>query len=851
MMAEGDRSQPPLPKVIGRYQIQGGLGTGAMGAVYKGFDPLIKRTLAIKTIRLDIARGSEEYKTFLERFYQEARISGTLSHPNIVTLFDIGEDNGLPFLALEFIEGETVESMLGRGVKFRPEKVIGLISQIAAALDYAHSKGVIHRDIKPANLLVYEEDRVKVTDFGIAKLADVEMTKVGQLLGTPSYMSPEQAMGEKLDGRSDIFSLGVCAFEMLCGKQPFPGNNVTAILYRLVHMEPIEPDNLEMNGLIPQKWHEVFPKVLSKKRESRYQTAAEFVRDLEFCLGSWFTGLGEDLVPTESVPLPSIAATPAAPRPAAAAPPPLAARQADDPSVVVSMDEIQAAMPRVASPPAASEDDELPATIAMSIPKAAKKKEESMPPTLSVPPPPAEDEDDMPATIAVERPSIPQEKTIVLPAPSAAGVGSAGVPPPPAEPASPAAVSKPSSKPPFRPGTVPAYRPPTPLSSRSQPPRIPGPASQVPGPAVEVGETEKVAKPRVGLPVVPVVVGGIAMLLLAIVLAVVAARRGQGSGGTTTSTQPAAPAGNGEIRVQTTPAGATVKLYDVARGIESATLTGLAPGTYEVIAELSGSEPAFQRVTLKDGDRPVEVSLTLEPSKSTMSEADILSRPAGATVFLDGRKIGLAPLRGLKLRVGNRRFRLTTDGYEPFAEFLRVEEGKTARLDARMVPIGSSPPPVTPSAEAATPAPVTEPTPTPAPPTTTLRPRPTPAPTTTTLAAAPAPPPTTTTLAPAPKPPVVDPAKVYLESDVDTAPRKLSGDTYQPKLKSGETLSVTMSWVVTENGEVVELEVVESGGKALDDGMLQALRKWKYAAGVKQGTKVKVKMLRKYTFRAG
>src|SRR6185436_7744508 len=292
-MAEGERSQPSLPKSIGRYQIQASLGAGAMGAVYKGFDPLIKRTLAIKTIRLDIPRASEEYKTFLERFYQEARISGTLSHPNIVTLFDIGEDNGLPFLALEFIEGDTVEALLARGVKFRPEKVIGLISQIAAALDYAHSKGVIHRDIKPANLLIYEEDRVKVTDFGIAKLADVEMTKVGQLLGTPSYMSPEQAMGEKLDGRSDIFSLGVCAFEMLCGKQPFPGNNVTAILYKLVHVGPIEPANLEMNGLVPEKWHEVFGRVLAKKPDDRYQTATEFVQDLEYCLGAWFGAIEE------------------------------------------------------------------------------------------------------------------------------------------------------------------------------------------------------------------------------------------------------------------------------------------------------------------------------------------------------------------------------------------------------------------------------------------------------------------------------------------------------------------------------------------------------------------------------
>src|SRR5262245_50077525 len=377
-MSEGDSSQPPVPKVIGRYQIQASLGTGAMGAVYKGFDPLIKRTLAIKTIRLDIHRASEEYKNFLERFYQEARISGTLSHPNIVTLFDIGEDAGLPFLALEFIEGETVESMLARGVKFRPEKVIGLVSQVASAIDYAHSKGVIHRDIKPANLMVYDEDKIKVTDFGIAKLADSEMTKVGQLLGTPSYMSPEQAMGEKLDGRRDIFCLGFGAFEMLCGQQPFPGTNVTAILYRLVHTEPIRPENLEMNGLIPEKWHEVFPKVLSKKREDRYQTAAEFVRDLEYCLGTWFTGLGEDLVP--AVPPPSIAATPA-PAPAPVPPPgpaapaatapaaPLSARQADDPSVVVSMDELQSfiAPPKSTRPagPAIPDDDDIPETIAI------------------------------------------------------------------------------------------------------------------------------------------------------------------------------------------------------------------------------------------------------------------------------------------------------------------------------------------------------------------------------------------------------------------------------------------------------------------------------------------------------
>ena len=185
-----------VPSAIGRYQITGTLGFGAMGAVYRAFDPLIKRTLAIKTIRLDIPRQGPQHQAFIERFYQEARISGTLSHPSIVTLFDIGEENGVPFLAMELVDGQTIAAMLEKGARFKPEKVIGLVSQVAAALDYAHSRGVVHRDIKPSNLIVHETDKVKVTDFGIAKLADSEITHAGALLGTPSYMSPEQAMGE-------------------------------------------------------------------------------------------------------------------------------------------------------------------------------------------------------------------------------------------------------------------------------------------------------------------------------------------------------------------------------------------------------------------------------------------------------------------------------------------------------------------------------------------------------------------------------------------------------------------------------------------------------------------------------
>ena len=304
MSDDKNQAAGEFPSAIGRYQITGTLGFGAMGAVYRAFDPLIKRTLAIKTIRLDIPRQSPQHQAFIERFYQEARISGTLSHPSIVTLFDIGEEGGIPFLAMEFVDGKTIGAILEEGTRFKPEKVIGLVSQVAAALDYAHSRGVVHRDIKPSNLIVHEADKVKVTDFGIAKLADSEITHSGALLGTPSYMSPEQAMGEKLDGRSDIFSLGVVAFEMLSGQQPFPGANVTSILYRLVHVDPVEPANLEMNGLVPQKWREVFHKVLAKKPENRYQTASAFVQDLEYCLGSWFTGLGDEETVSLQVPVP-------------------------------------------------------------------------------------------------------------------------------------------------------------------------------------------------------------------------------------------------------------------------------------------------------------------------------------------------------------------------------------------------------------------------------------------------------------------------------------------------------------------------------------------------------------------
>ena len=302
-MTDETSSATDLPSSVGRYQITGALGFGAMGAVYKAFDPLIKRTLAIKTIRLDIPRQSKQYTSFLERFYREARISGTLSHPNIVTLFDIGEEGGLPFLAMEFVDGSTIASRARGGDPLqaregdRPRQPGRGRARLRAL---ARRRAPRHQALEPDRVRGRQGQGHRLRHRQALRLRDHPRRR--QLLGTPSYMSPEQAMGEKLDGRSDIFSLGVCAFEMLSGLQPFPGANVTAILYKLVHVDPIEPPDLELNGLVPQKWHDVFHKVLAKKPEDRYQTASAFVQDLEYCLGAWFTGLGQETVAFRDAP---------------------------------------------------------------------------------------------------------------------------------------------------------------------------------------------------------------------------------------------------------------------------------------------------------------------------------------------------------------------------------------------------------------------------------------------------------------------------------------------------------------------------------------------------------------------
>jgi serine/threonine-protein kinase len=253
-----------------------------MGSVFKARDPVVGRIVALKTIHTAALAGeqSEEYRS---RFYREARASGVLAHPGIVPVFDVGDHEGAPFLVMEFVDGRTLADAIKKGERFSLDRVCEIVQQIADALGYAHRQGVIHRDIKPANILmtsreVYGSERPRITDFGIAKMAASEITTSGQLLGTPSYMPPEQFTGTPVDGRADLFSLGVILYTLTTGEQPFAGETMTAVSYKVVYTEPIPPTKL--NPAIPPGLEGAIRKALSKSPADRFQTGEEFAQEL-------------------------------------------------------------------------------------------------------------------------------------------------------------------------------------------------------------------------------------------------------------------------------------------------------------------------------------------------------------------------------------------------------------------------------------------------------------------------------------------------------------------------------------------------------------------------------------------
>ena len=263
----------------GRYEILGELGRGAMGVVYKATDPVIGRPVAVKTIRLSEEGTGLSRPELLARFQTEARAAGLLTHPNIVVVYDAGEENGLYYITMELVEGKSLQALLDSGHHFPTSRVLRIMEQTCSALQFAHERSIVHRDIKPANLMLTADDTVKVTDFGTAKILQFgTVQQTTHVMGTPSYMSPEQVKGRPVDGRSDIFSLGVMLYEMLTGEKPFPGQSITTVIYKIVNEDPVPPRHL--NPSIHPGLNSIALRALAKEPEVRYQTCREMIEDL-------------------------------------------------------------------------------------------------------------------------------------------------------------------------------------------------------------------------------------------------------------------------------------------------------------------------------------------------------------------------------------------------------------------------------------------------------------------------------------------------------------------------------------------------------------------------------------------
>ena len=275
LMDAGASTAPTL----GRYEVLKELGRGAMGIVYLGKDPKINRTVAIKTLRLeDEDMEPDERKSLRERFFREAESAGRLSHPNIVTIYDAGEDHDICYIAMELLDGADLKERCPKGNLMASGETVELVAKVAGALDYAHQQGIVHRDIKPANIMVLKDGTVKVTDFGIARITASSKTQTGVVMGTPSYMSPEQLTGKKVDGRSDLFSLAVVLYELLTGQKPFEGDSVATLMYKIANEAPPAPTLYNQN--LPAEVVRIIERGLEKDLEKRYQRGNQMAEEL-------------------------------------------------------------------------------------------------------------------------------------------------------------------------------------------------------------------------------------------------------------------------------------------------------------------------------------------------------------------------------------------------------------------------------------------------------------------------------------------------------------------------------------------------------------------------------------------
>ena len=631
-------ASPTPPHKIGRYELLGELGKGAMGLVYKARDPNIGRLVALKTMRFDV-HGMEAGEMLL-RFQNEARAAGVLNHSNIVTIYDAGEHEGLFYIAMEFIEGVTLQKRLNDESVLPVEQVLDLSRQICSGLDYAHSHKIIHRDVKPANIMIEPDGRVKIMDFGIAKSEGAQLTTAGQVVGTPNYMSPEQVKGRPLDGRSDLWSFGVILYEMVTGEKPFTGQNVTTIIYKIVNENPIPPKDLDPS--IHAGLSSVIQRALAKHPDQRYQKGADLVHHLinYKSIGMETASLPEDAGAAHVPKAAAAQATQAMAAPAAApkapAPPP-SARPAGS-----------AAAPAAAARPAAAKP--IPAAATPPAPRAAT------PPPMPRRSTTAEDTlvagSQEPAKLATAvanaKAAMPQLNAnqwllvavgILVVVMAVVGIGVYR-----SEKAKPGQEATQLATPP---AAQPAAAPPSSTATR------PDDTEEVI--SVSPAKTEKAGKPH---------------------------HKAAEKAAAAAPPEPVktSPSTNGTLRLISNPPGAKVEIdgWSEPTWLTPFNSPSLSAGQHKVVITKSGFVTDSRTVEVSAGNQAI-VAASLRPAVAP-SHIEVISEPGGANIFIDGKPTGKQTPALIEVPKGDHTVVLRKLGYVDASTTTKVAEGETAHI---------------------------------------------------------------------------------------------------------------------------------------------------------------------------
>jgi serine/threonine-protein kinase len=731
------------PQKAGRYELIEEVGRGAMGVVYRARDPLIGRHVAVKTLKLDDVRQGKDDPEVLERFQNEIRAAGRLAHPNIVVIHDAGADTeaGLFYITMEFVPGRSLAKMLEEKQAFPVPRVMRIMEQACRALDYAHHNHIVHRDIKPANILMGELDTVKLTDFGTAKILERGGTQSGQIVGTPSYMAPEQVKGRPVDGRADVFALSVILYELLTGERPFPGKNVTTVIYKIVHEEPLAP--IQLDSSIHPGLNAVILRGLSKEPDDRYASCGDFLNALRTYRETQSSGAQTVVRRVSPLPLtrPVIAGQTVAHPAGPGAPQPDSPAQfsTGNPSITTSQSgRARTALPApaAAAPPAGAPPPVVPG--AHPAPAAAAAP--------SVPPP-------MPRLVqagSVQKSSsgawlifilllaaagtggyfyqdrilelwhqlVPQSGSVATGEKAAAPQGAASATSQPQEaasaPSAPAAAPQPgatgaaagnASAAPSAPATVAAATFPEQLlpakeKLESQLQKL-GFADRVHiAPAENAlalrGELTAAEHRRLflRLPVLPGKIRVLDETTVAKPAEAAAAGASAPSPGNSTAAstekQWSTP-GKGALDVGTDAPSASVTLLDAAGKPVGDCRTpcrfpDLAPGKYTASVKVSGFPPVARSVDVKEGwIEAVRVHSPAAGKKAAMGTLEVLSVPVGADILVNGESTGRRTPSKIQLPAGNYQVMLYLKGYAPFQRTVDVEPSRAIHLEAMLV----------------------------------------------------------------------------------------------------------------------------------------------------------------------